>query len=172
MHFIKAAILYFLPLFSVVPAAPSTRRGPPTNPGSGVIVKPASGTVIAPGQTFDFLYDTKADYGISSYNFDVYLFTSKPSGFAVDEDWATGHYYGRWALPNYPGNPSPSNLPPAQLTMPDFSKNPGGFGAGASTSNQTVYLAVLEEYATGTGSVGLRLSLALTELIYNGTSHH
>ncbi|KAG7088325.1 hypothetical protein E1B28_012334 [Marasmius oreades] len=169
MYFIKAATLFFLPLLSVVVAAPSTRRAPPS-PGSGVIVKPAGSTVIAPGQSFDFLYDTRADYGVSSYNFNVYLFTSRPSGFVVDEDYATGHYYGRWALPNYPGNPSPSNLPPAQLVMPDFSKNPGGFGAGASASNQTVYLAVLEEYATGTGSVGLRMSLALTELIYNGTS--
>ncbi|KAL0580656.1 hypothetical protein V5O48_001386 [Marasmius crinis-equi] len=171
MYFFKAAVLCLLPFLSLTVAAPS-KRGPPTSPNSGVIVQPASGAVIAPGQSFDFSYDTKADYGVSSYNFNVYLFTSKPTGFVVDEDYATGHYYGRWALPNYPGNPSPTNLPPAQLTMPDFSKNPGGFGSGAHAENQTVYLTVVEEYATGSGSVGLRLSLAITELIYNGTSAH
>ncbi|KAJ8080474.1 hypothetical protein AAF712_003115 [Marasmius tenuissimus] len=169
MYFVKAVTLCLLTLFSLVAAAPS-RRSPPTSPSSGVIVKPESGSVIAPGQSFDFLYDTKADYGVSSFNFNVYLFTSKPAGWFVDEDFATGHFYGRWALPNYPGNPSPTNQPPTQLVMPDFSKNPGGFGAGAPASNQTVYLAVMEEYATGTGSVGMRVSLAINELVYNGTS--
>jgi hypothetical protein len=47
----------------------------------------------------------------------------------------------------------PTNLPPAQLVMPDFSKNPGGFGVGASATNATYYLAVFEEYSTSTSSV-------------------
>jgi hypothetical protein len=33
--------------------------------------------------------------------------------------------------------------------MPNFSVAPGGFGAGASATNATFYLAVFEEYATG-----------------------
>ena len=46
-------------------------------------------------------------------------------------------------------NPYPANLPPANLVMPDFSKSPGGFGAGVAASNKKIYLAVLEEYANG-----------------------
>jgi hypothetical protein len=46
-------------------------------------------------------------------------------------------------------NPYPTNLPPANLVMPDFSKSPGGFGVGATASNKKIYLAVLEEYANG-----------------------
>ena len=33
--------------------------------------------------------------------------------------------------------------------MPDFSKNLGGWGAGASATNATVWVTVIEEYATG-----------------------
>jgi hypothetical protein len=42
---------------------------------------------------------------------------------------------------------SPANPAPAQLVMPDFSKSPGGFGNGATATNKTVYLAVVEEWA-------------------------
>ncbi|KAK7056905.1 hypothetical protein VNI00_002623 [Paramarasmius palmivorus] len=171
MYFFRTLILCVLPFLSTVVLAAPSRRSPPSggnNPNSGVIVKPESGAVIAPGQAFDFQYDTKADYGISSYNFTVFLLTSQPN--MQNQDFGTGHFFGRFGLPNYPGNPYPPNLPPAQLIMPDFSKNPGGFGGGASCENQTVWLAVLEEYATGTGSVGLRLNLATSQLVYNGTT--
>jgi hypothetical protein len=47
------------------------------------------------------------------------------------------------------GNPDPQNTPPPTLVMPNFSVAPGGFGAGASATNATFYLAVFEEYATG-----------------------
>ena len=50
------------------------------------------------------------------------------------------------------GNPSPSNLAPKQLTMPNFDTIGRGFGTGASTQDATFYLTVLEEYATGTVS--------------------
>jgi hypothetical protein len=33
--------------------------------------------------------------------------------------------------------------------MPDFSKNPGGFGTGKTDSNGNFLLVVMEEYATG-----------------------
>ncbi|ESK95759.1 hypothetical protein Moror_12488 [Moniliophthora roreri MCA 2997] len=171
MYLLRTVILCILPLLSTVVFAAPSRRSPPSggnNPNSGAIVQPKPGTVVAPGQAFDFVYDTKADYGVSSYNFTVWLFTSPPS--MQDQDFATGHYFGRYGLPNYPGNPSPPNLPPAQLVMPDFSKNPGGFGGGATATNQTVYLAVIEEYATGTGTIGLRMNLAINELLYNATS--
>lgn len=45
--------------------------------------------------------------------------------------------------------PYAKNPAPAQLTMPDFSKSPGGFGAGQSASNVNFTLLVVEEYADG-----------------------
>ena len=67
------------------------------------IINPAEGTHIAPGQAFDFNYDSIADYGTSSYNYSVYLFTSSPLAFTSSENFATAHYFGRFAEPNYPG---------------------------------------------------------------------
>ncbi|KAF7346468.1 hypothetical protein MSAN_01874800 [Mycena sanguinolenta] len=162
MHFLKVAALALFPL---VLSAPSPRQST-----AGTIVQPADGTVIAPGETFPFQYESVADYGISSYNFTVWLLTSMPSSFGPAINFAEGHYFGRFAEPNYPGNPSPTNPPPATLTMPDFSKNPAGFGTGSSDSNGAFALVVMEEYATGEGSVGLRFALAMNQIVYNGTT--
>jgi hypothetical protein len=52
-------------------------------------------------------------------------------------------------IPKTKGNPFPKNPAPATLTMPDLSKNLGGFGSGASASNKEMALVVIEEYATG-----------------------
>ncbi|KAJ6508654.1 hypothetical protein C8R45DRAFT_859791 [Mycena sanguinolenta] len=135
------------------------------------IVAPADGAHIAPGQTFDFDYQSIADYGASSYNYSVYLLTIPPQDFLASQNFAAGHYFGRFAEPNYPGNPNSSNTPPPTLTMPDFSIAPGGFGAGASASNATFYFAVFEEYSTGQGVPGNRLSFLFNRVIYNATSH-
>ncbi|KAJ7644204.1 hypothetical protein FB45DRAFT_737212 [Roridomyces roridus] len=162
MYLQKVAALALLPL---VLALPSPRQST-----AGTIVSPADGAVIAPGAAFDFQYQTMADYGVSSYNYTVWLLTSVPTSFAQSNNFAEGHYLGRFAEPNYPGNPNPSNLPPAQLVMPDFSKNPGGFGLGESESNGNFVLAVLEEYATGFGAVGSRFNLAMNRITYNSTS--
>lgn len=105
--------------------------------------------------------------------------TTTPDSFAPSANFATGHFFGRFAEPNYPGmfkrfyltdpsgfatkltsvvclfvtgNPNPSNPPPAQLVMPDFAKSPGGFGVGEEMINGTFYVVVLEEYVTGTVS--------------------
>lgn len=43
-------------------------------------------------------------------------------------------------------NPYPTNPPPAQLVMPNFSLSPGGFGQGAVATNLKVWLAVIEEW--------------------------
>nr|GAT60134.1 predicted protein [Mycena chlorophos] len=132
---------------------------------------PKSGTSIAPGEVFDFQYNTMADYGVTSYNYTVWLFTSGlPSSFAPSLNWADGHFFGRFSEPNYPGNTNPTNLPPATLTMPNFSKSPGGFGAGLAEANQNCAFVVMEEYATGAGSFGLRISLTSNTIIYNATS--
>ncbi|KAJ7025343.1 hypothetical protein C8F04DRAFT_136651 [Mycena alexandri] len=165
MHFLKIAALAFFPLFATVLAAPSPRQST-----SGTIIEPADGTSIAPGETFAFSYDSMADFGVSSYNYTVWLFTSVPTSFAQSVDFAQGYYFGRFAEPNFPGNPSPKNIAPATLTMPDFSKNPGGFGTGASESNGHFALVVMEEYATGAGSVGSRLTLAINRIVYNATN--
>jgi len=140
-----------------------------------VIVQPTSGTAVQPGAPFDFEYNGMADYSVSSYNYTVFLFTEAPTSFADSQAFAQGYYFGRFSNPNYPGmctrlcqveslllmdpghdvaNPYPTNPAPSQLWMPDFSKNPGGWGAGSTISGGKFYLTVLEEY--GTGQVSLR----------------
>ncbi|KAF8158406.1 hypothetical protein B0H34DRAFT_656242 [Crassisporium funariophilum] len=106
---------------------------------------PSNGTIIKPGAAFDFQYQSIADYGTSSFNYTVWLFTSPPTSFVPVDNYATGYYFGRFAEPNYPGNPSPQNLPPKQLNMPNFAT----LGSGAQADNATFYLTVMEEYATG-----------------------
>ncbi|OJT13825.1 hypothetical protein TRAPUB_9595 [Trametes pubescens] len=68
--------------------------------------------------------------------------------------------------------PYPKNPAPAQLTMPDFSKAPGGFGSAQTASDQTVQLAVLEEWSgceTDT-PLGSAMSLTYVPVIYNATT--
>ncbi|KAJ6559093.1 hypothetical protein DFH09DRAFT_922090 [Mycena vulgaris] len=166
MHFLKVAVLALFPLIQNVLAVPSPRQST-----SGTIISPADGTVIAPGQAFDFAYDSMADFGVTSFNYTVWLLTSMPKTFAQSTDFAEGHFFGRFAEPNFPGNPNPRNPAPAQLVMPDFSKNPGGWGVGASDSNGHFALVVMEEYATGEGSVGSRLTLAINRIVYNATAY-
>jgi hypothetical protein len=67
------------------------------------IIQPADGTHIAPNQAFDFNYLSIADYGTSSYNYSVYLFTTPPLAFMASQNFGAGHYFGRFAEPNYPG---------------------------------------------------------------------
>ena len=91
------------------------------------IVLPANGTVIAPNGTFPFVYHSISDYGTSSYNFTVWLFTSPPRYgiaccvvsrvvwyafaerafflrfFVPSETFAVGYHFGRFSQPNYPG---------------------------------------------------------------------
>ncbi|KAJ3752120.1 hypothetical protein EV360DRAFT_55786 [Lentinula raphanica] len=152
-------------LLTNVFAAPLARQD-----SSGVIVSPAPGTFINPGDAFDFSYAARGDYGITSLNYTVFLLTSSPTSLAPSADFATGHYFGRFAEPNYPGNPNPPNPAPAQLTMPDFALSPGGWGVGETASNGTFYLVVLEEYVTGNPTVGAMMSLAVSEVVYNGTT--
>ncbi|KAK0212168.1 hypothetical protein DFS33DRAFT_1249554 [Desarmillaria ectypa] len=136
----------------------------------GVITAPASGTIIMPGESFSFSYDAMADYSISTYNYTVLLFTKLPSSLFSTTEWSSGHYFGRFDYPNYPAVPHSTHPAPANLTMPDFSQRPGaGWGGGANVTNATVYLLVLEEWLTGSNNFGLTMSLAINELIYNGT---
>ncbi|KAJ7459947.1 hypothetical protein FB451DRAFT_1045626 [Mycena latifolia] len=135
------------------------------------IVSPAKGSVIAPNGTFPFQYHSISDYGTSSYNFTIWLFTSAPRFFEPSETFASGYYLGRFSQPNYPGNMSPHNLPPTTFKMPDFSKLGGGWGVGSTASHAKIYLAVIEEYEDALPSVGFRMSLAFNEIIYNATHH-
>ncbi|KIK56700.1 hypothetical protein GYMLUDRAFT_230090 [Collybiopsis luxurians FD-317 M1] len=136
-----------------------------------LINEPANGTAIAPGAAFDFSYFSIADYGVSAYNYTVWLLTSLPSSTAPSIHFASGYDLGKYAEPNYPGNPSPSNPPPAQLIMPDFSKPLGGFGSGFSVSDAIFYLAVVEEYGVSnpTGP-GRSISVVMNSIIYNSTN--
>ncbi|KAJ7288230.1 hypothetical protein C8J57DRAFT_1279478 [Mycena rebaudengoi] len=133
------------------------------------ITHPAKGSIIAPDAFFEFKYRSMADYGTSSYNFTVWLFTSPPRFFQPSKTFATGFHLGRFSQANYPANMHPQNPPPSLLKMPDVSKLGGGWGVGANITHATFYLAVIEEYGNGAPSMGYRMSLAVNEIIYNGT---
>ncbi|KAI0352669.1 hypothetical protein OH77DRAFT_1362943, partial [Trametes cingulata] len=117
------------------------------DPTHGQITEPQPGAHIAPGQLFNFTYMPSADYCRSTYAASVWLVTTPPSSLAPTDVFMGGHFFGRFDYPNYPAVPYPKNPPPPQLTMPDFSKSPGGFGGARTASDQTVQLAVLEEWA-------------------------
>jgi hypothetical protein len=91
----------FIPAATLLCAAILT-AATPTRRTDHAIVAPSEDSVIAPGQTFDFNYRSMGDYGISSYNITVWLFTSPPTSFAASENFATGHFFGRYAYSTYP----------------------------------------------------------------------
>jgi hypothetical protein len=119
MLFLKVAVLALFPLLQTVLAAPSRRQST-----SGTITSPVDGTHIAPGAAFDFAYESVADFGVTSYNvcgffdcstctdsdsifkYTVWLLTSMPTSFAQSTNFAEGHYFGRFAEPNFPGSTS------------------------------------------------------------------
>lgn len=145
---------------------------PALSTGPGEIVAPAAGTAVQPGAAFAFDYRTRADYGVSSFACHVWLLTG-PEGatnLSLATPGVTGYYFGRFDYANYPAVPYPTNPPPPQLTMPDFSQSPGGFAAGAEASNLTVQLTVIEEYGDFQPTVGRQLHTTSTTLIYNATS--
>lgn len=67
------------------------------------ILSPKKGATISPNAHFDFKYHSIADYGTSSYNYTVWLFTKRPTYFEASEHFAEGYQFGRFAQPNYPG---------------------------------------------------------------------
>ena len=85
---------FFLAFARITYAAPLTNAG---------IVSPADGDVIVAGSSFPFEYRTRADYGVSSYNYTVWLFTTRPESTIPSDLFATGYFFGRFSLPNYPG---------------------------------------------------------------------
>lgn len=99
MFFPSTAFLIF-PLLGFALAAPSLRL---RQDATGTISSPPNGASINPGASFDFLYNSRADYGITSLNYTVFLFTSSPISLVPSAEFATGHFFGRFAEPNYPG---------------------------------------------------------------------
>ncbi|KAJ3491681.1 hypothetical protein NLI96_g534 [Meripilus lineatus] len=127
-----------------------------TDPQPGSILTPRPGTKILPGAQFNFSYFGRADYGVSSYNYHVWLLGDQVSsdGFmgglggssGGKDSYIHGWYFGRFDYQNWPAVPYPKNPAPTQLTMPDFSKDQGGWGAGKAGSNVKFNLVVYEEY--------------------------
>ncbi|KAL1744440.1 hypothetical protein HDZ31DRAFT_64108 [Schizophyllum fasciatum] len=157
------------PLFCAALALASPLR-PRT--GGPVIAKPTANTAIQPNESFDFLYYSMSDYGRSAYNTSIWLFSTEVGSLQPDaktDTLTTGHFFGRFSTGNYPGNPYPAHPVPTQLTMPDFSKNQGGFGSGKAAHDAPMYLAVFEEWADGSGTLGNKIAYVSTPIIYNGT---
>ncbi|KAI5896705.1 uncharacterized protein SCHCODRAFT_02615607 [Schizophyllum commune H4-8] len=140
--------------------------------GGPAIEKPAANSVIQPGEEFDFHYYSMADYLRTGYNTSIFLFTSEIGALASggqNESVTTGHFFGRWSTGSVPNNNHPVEALPEKLTMPDFSVNPGGFGIGKTASDAPMFLAVFEEWAEQSGSVGHKIAYVSTPIIYNGT---
>lgn len=76
----------------------------------GTIEAPALGTVVPPGANFTFSYFPHADYGISSFAYDVWLLAA-PNGsspadgnqISLTTPGVSGYHFGRFDYPNYPG---------------------------------------------------------------------
>ena len=86
-----------LALLSHTQALPTSSPSPRYFP-QGTISSPANGTIILPGQSFDFYYNQRGDYCLSSYNFSVWLLTSPPGSSMIgDDSTMTGHYFGRFS---------------------------------------------------------------------------
>lgn len=82
----------------------------------GTIEVPTAGTAIAPGSNFTFTYTPRADYGVSTYFYHVFLMDEAATVGALPPTpinvFSTGYYFGRFDYPNYPGEYSPSILLP------------------------------------------------------------
>jgi len=137
------------------------------NPGS--ISEPAPYTVIAPGGVFNFSYNVHADYCKSSYAYSVFLVTEPPLSFTPADEFMAGYYFGRYEAENYPAVPYPTNPAPPNLTMPNFAQPQGGFGGGNPTSNATFWVTVLEEWDDCEGTIGRKIAMASSPVIYNAT---
>ncbi|KAF8895341.1 hypothetical protein BD779DRAFT_1466783 [Infundibulicybe gibba] len=111
-------MIFFPTLFSLLAGFVLPIFAAPTESTSGIILAPAQGAEIMPGSLFDFKYDARADYGISSFNYTVWLFTTPPQSFSPADNFATGYFFGRFSEPNYPANPYPNNPPPTHFRCP------------------------------------------------------
>lgn len=96
----KSAVLLVLATFATASPTPVAL---PRDDLAGVISAPAEGTVIAPGQAFDFAYGVHADYCSSSYNYSVWLVTDAPQTFSPSPTFMTGYLFGTFDAANYPG---------------------------------------------------------------------
>lgn len=97
--------MFFLNILSLLVFAIATTSAAtiPKQRNTSGFISPTAGTIVAPGGQFDFKWDTMADYGLSSYNFTVFLFTQAPTSMAPSEFFGSGYYLGRFSEPNYPG---------------------------------------------------------------------
>lgn len=71
----------------------------------GTILNPKSGTKIAPGSQFNFTYMGRADYGVSSYSFHVWLLGEQilNDNPTTNDSYTYGWFFGRFDYPNWPG---------------------------------------------------------------------
>jgi hypothetical protein len=115
---------FLIPLLALVHLASSTPAVAPRYFPQGTISSPANGTAIAPGAAFDFKYNTRGDYCMSSFNFTVWLATSPPNGgFGPETNLLTGVYLGRFSEENYPGKRSFLSMAYIELSPYSYSKS-------------------------------------------------
>ncbi|TCD62993.1 hypothetical protein EIP91_006152 [Steccherinum ochraceum] len=153
--------LSLVAVLALVPAALAQEKGS--------ITAPTPGQHIAPGQNFTFKYFGRADYGVSSYDYSVWLVNSTvfDKKLSFEDVFTNGWFFGRYDYANYPAVPYSTHPAPKQLSMPNFTKPQGGFGAGQTASKVNFTLLVIEEYADGGGSVGRKLGTAGVPIVYN-----
>lgn len=65
--------------------------------------------------------------------------------------------------------PNPNPPVPDHLVMPDFSQRPGGFGTGATASDLSVWIYVIEEWNTCTVRNKISISWAMIDTRFQPT---
>ncbi|KAF2720514.1 hypothetical protein K431DRAFT_304173 [Polychaeton citri CBS 116435] len=141
-----------------------------THADRGKISEPAANSTILPSQPFNYTYEPRSDYCLSSYNTTVWLLTSPPQ--SIIDNAAVGKFLLRCGYDSY-ANPYPANPCPSQLVTPDLSKGSGGFGTGEvvdGSEGRKVWLWVVEEFNQCGDTLGNQFAWTYTPLCYNCTS--
>jgi hypothetical protein len=91
----------------------------------------------------------------TSYNYAIHIITKPPTAFALSAEWTNGLFIGtfgnsrEFVFKLYTMAFLFTYIKPAPIMMPDLSQSPGGNGAGAPATNQTLFLLVLEFWGDG-----------------------
>ncbi len=106
MLFKSLPILLTLVLSVASSYVPGYARSPrATDDTKGTILVPTSGTAIEPAGNFTFTYSPRADYGVSTFAYHVFLLDAAATTTTLSavDVFSTGYYFGRFDYPNYPG---------------------------------------------------------------------
>ncbi|EPT00807.1 hypothetical protein FOMPIDRAFT_1121907 [Fomitopsis schrenkii] len=138
----------------------------------GTIDAPAQDAAIAPGDAFDFDFES-VNYCESGYEpITVYLFEDEPDVSQMNADGSFNetlylYKFGQWLIPNF-GLPAQQDPPPppSNLTMPNLAQTTNA----RTYSDVQFYLTVVETYLDCPGDIAEEFGLTSTSIVYNATT--